>query len=160
MIDKTKELDAEHVIRKYAGAHAHCTDIVAAGVGVAASMHVCAPQDQTWASEKVRAIKNTAGQYLECPDSVTRTLSIMELRLQNAFEATSHPLSTHAAFIEIAAEVMEDIRKLSPAFNIISGGDNGHGTENCEMIVQKKRVGLFKREYITLTQALRRFKND
>src|SRR3990172_8225970 len=79
----------------------------------------------------------------------------MESRLQSAFaEAARRNARPEKKenFLRLSAEIGEDAGKLSPAFEIVSGGPHGFGTEGYAFIVDTK-------ERLTLPQALREIRN-
>jgi len=92
---------------------------------------------------------NAAAQTFKCTAQVNDTLEEMESNLQKSFKkASAKPAQQKQKenFRLLAAEIGLDVKKLSPAFKIVSGGR--HDADKYEFIVDKKKL-------LTLTQALR-----
>ncbi|MCE9508214.1 MAG: hypothetical protein K8R48_07900 [Alphaproteobacteria bacterium] len=92
---------------------------------------------------------NDAGQTFKCAAPVNDTLEEMESKLQKSFKKASSQTASQKLkeqFRFLATEIEQDVKKLSPAFKIVSGGP--FNTEKYEFIVDKKKL-------LTLTQALR-----
>jgi len=93
---------------------------------------------------------NTAAQSFKCSSDVDNTLKKMESRLQDSFKKASSRYATQEEkerFRLLASEIGQDVKKLSPAFKIVSGGPNGLGTDKYEFMVDEKKR-------LTLLQAL------
>ena len=101
-------------------------------------------------SENIKKSRtNAAAQTLECTKLVNGTLIEMESKLQKSFKKASAKAAAQKQkenFRSLAAEIEQDVKKLSPAFKIVSGGPLG--ADKYEFIVDKKKL-------LTLTQALR-----
>ena len=85
---------------------------------------------------------NTAAQTIKCNGLVNSALRKMESRLQIAFNevAAQATQENKNNFMNLAAEIGQDVKTLSPAFKIVAGGTNGFGTDEYEFIVDKKRL--------------------
>ncbi|MCE9507385.1 MAG: hypothetical protein K8R48_03575 [Alphaproteobacteria bacterium] len=70
----------------------------------------------------------------------------MESDLRSAFSKATTPDAAPEdknKFLLLADEIGRDVKKLSPAFKIVSGGPNGFGTEKYEFIIdEEKRLTL------------------
>jgi polyhydroxyalkanoate synthesis regulator phasin len=92
---------------------------------------------------------NAAGQSFKCARLVNETLETMESRLQDAFSNAARPKSTRndrEAFKTKLDEIEQDVKKLSPAFKIVS--PNGpFNADKYEFTVDKEK-------HITASQAL------
>lgn len=87
-----------------------------------------------------------------------------QMNLSTAFEkavsrSARNPIDpSHALenkFLEYAKEVEEDIRKLRPAFKIVSGGTGGYGTDEFKIMVHrlKPNIDYMKQTILTLDEA-------
>lgn len=77
---------------------------------------------------------NQAGQVLETSEGVADALFAMEKQLSRAFEAAAGD-QNDPSFQNKCCDIKADLKKLSPAFEIVSGGPNGYGTERFEFII-------------------------
>jgi hypothetical protein len=94
---------------------------------------------------------NAAGQGIKTSNvDVEMALEKMESKLQAAFKKASSPGARQAdknQFMAFAADIEQDVKKLSPAFKIVSGKPK----DKYEFIVAKSST---RKKGITLTQAL------
>jgi hypothetical protein len=71
---------------------------------------------------------NTAGQTIECAIDTESVLKIMERNLGIAFTGAARPDAKQQEykdkFLRLADEIEQDVKTISPLFNVISGGDN------------------------------------
>lgn len=99
-------------------------------------------------SDNIRKSRaNAAGQTLECTGFVNKTLEKMESMLQRSFKKASAKTARQKGkenFRALAAEIEEDLKKLSPAFKIVAGVPQ----DKYEFIVDLE-------DKLTLAQALR-----
>jgi hypothetical protein len=89
---------------------------------------------------------NSAAQTLNCDLDVEKTLQKIESSLRCAFSKAVADDATQEdknKFLLLTDEIGQDVKKLSSAFKIVSGGPNGFGTEKYEFIIdEKKRLTL------------------
>lgn len=118
------------------GGTATMTSLLVSSLAGACGGHVwCA------AAEKVRSSVdyypvNQAGQILETSVNVADALSAMEKQLSRAFKAVAGD-QHDPSFQNKCRDIEADLKKLSPAFEIVSGGPNGYGTERFEFVLEQ-----------------------
>jgi hypothetical protein len=102
------------------------------------------------AENRKKSRTNTAAQSFECTAQVDGALKEMEYRLRKSFARASAKTAGQEQkenFLRLAAEIEADVKKLSPAFKIVSGGPHGAGADKYEFILGDKGR-------LTLAQAL------
>jgi hypothetical protein len=104
---------------------------------------------QTW--------KNAAEQSITSNRYVRSTLEKMNSNLKTAFNEASKPdapLADKENFVQLAFEINQDVGKLSPAFEIVAGGNCGFDTDKYEFVMTERSLAAGKKEFVTLTQAI------
>ncbi len=105
------------------------------------------------------------GQKVSASADAHMIIADIEFKLANAFSKAAatklNPSTTELAvsqrvkneYLGIADEAEEDIRKLSPAFKIVSGGNGGFGTEKFQLLIRRDlRQPSDKTVYYTLDE--------
>lgn len=80
-------------------------------------------------------IENKSGQKYKASLPVIHALQKMENRLSESFSLAAKDPRCKPGFEAKCREVESDLEKLSPAFEIVSGGPNGCGTERYEFVL-------------------------
>jgi hypothetical protein len=104
---------------------------------------------------------NDAGQTFKCAAPINDTLAEIGRRLKESFNTAALVYASQddkKAFRLLAAEIEQDVRKLSPAFKIVSGGPNGFSTDRYEFIVTEISTPDGQKKQLTLTRALQYLK--
>ncbi len=83
--------------------------------------------------------ENKASQKYKATYPVVHALQEMEDRLSKSFSLAARDARSKQAFEAARVEVLADLEKLSPAFEIVSGGPNGYGTERYEFVLAREQ---------------------
>ena len=97
---------------------------------------------------------NSAGQFFTAENEVRQTLFKMEHVLRVAFESVAKNEMPRERFLQKAREIETDIKVLSPAFTIVSGGHRCYGTDRFEFVLECKKMELPQPEITTLSEYL------
>ena len=86
---------------------------------------------------------NRAGQEVKTTRAVWLALLGMEDKFEKSFQQAAAKTHSYTEFQNIATEIEADVKKLSPAFQIVSGGPHRLGTENFEFF---SKIGIMNAE--------------
>jgi hypothetical protein len=111
-----------------------------------------------WSMSKKKNRTNAAAQTVESAELIYQALEKMESKLRKSFNKAAlfyASAGDKKDFRSLAAEINQDIKKLSPAFKIVSGGPHGFGTDKYEFIMAEIPAPGGRKKLLTLAEALR-----